>query len=139
MKSVLLAIVTMTGIAAGLGGCKGRPPTEPFTPRADHIPLEAYPKITAPAELAQYLAVSDTTVERGPVMKVTTPVRLISRPGEWSKVQYRYIFLNDRGLPVREQPEWTPVTLEPQQQVFLSQNSLDSDAVDWRLEIRPQR
>jgi uncharacterized protein YcfL len=135
MKMMMVGVV-VAGVF-GLAGCAT--PTEPFTPHGDHIPLERYPKITAPAELARYLAVSDTKVEVGDVMRVTTPVRLISKPGQWSKVQYRYIFLDDRGIPVRSQPEWQPVTLEPQQQVFLTQNSLDSNARDWRLEIRPQR
>jgi uncharacterized protein YcfL len=136
MKSVLLA--ACVAVVSGVVGCAPTP-TGPFTPGGDPIPLAQYPKITAPGELAGYLVVSDTTVEKGAVMKVTTPVRLMTKPGQWAKVQYRYIFLDVRGLPVREQPEWKPVTMEPQQQVFMSQNSLDSDAVDWRLEIRPQR
>jgi uncharacterized protein YcfL len=124
--------------ASALVGCT---PTQrgPISAAADPIPLEAYPKITVPYALAPYIVAAPTTVQEGGVLKVTTPIRLTSNPGQWAKVQYRYIFLDSRGLPVRSQPEWQPITLEPHQQVFLSANSLDTNATDWRLEIRPQR
>jgi uncharacterized protein YcfL len=135
MNKLLAVVLT----ACALAGCASPRQTGPIPAANDPIPLEAYPKITVPYALAPYIVAAPTTVVEGGVLKVTTPIRLTSNPGQWAKVQYRYIFLDSRGLPVRSQPEWQPATLEPHQQVFLSANSLDSNATDWRLEIRPQR
>jgi uncharacterized protein YcfL len=66
-------------------------------------------------------------------------VRLYSSTGQWSKVQYRYLFLDKNGVPLRAQPDWQQVTLEPRQAVFMSGNAMDDNAADWRLEIRPNR
>jgi len=79
------------------------------------------------------------SVNHDGVLRVNVPVRMTSRPGEWAKVQYRFMFLDAQGVPLKVQPDWQPVTLEPQQQVFMSGNAMDSNAVDWRLEIRSQR
>ena len=137
MKRVMLMAAGVAAVCVGLAGCAT--PRGPFSPAPDYIPVEHYPKITTTAHLSQYLVFSPPTVVQDGVMRVTTPVRLVSRPGEWSKVQYRYIFLDKHTVPVTVQPDWQSQTLEPQQQVFLQGNSMDSNAVDWRLEIRPHR
>ena len=134
MKKLLLAVPVL---ACVFGGCAT--PQEPFQPRADHIPIEQYPKITTTYELSRYLVIAQPTVVQDGVLRVIVPVRMTSRPGEWAKVQYRFMFLDARGVPLTVQPDWQPVTLEPQQQVFMSGNAMDSNAADWRLEIRSQR
>lgn len=131
------AVLALVAAVVSFGGCAT--PRAPFSPQPDYIPVDQYPKITTTAHLSRFLVFSPPTVVVDGVMRVTTPVRLVSRPGEWSKVQYRYIFLDSRGLPLTVQPDWQSQTLEPQQQVFLQGNAMDSNAADWRLEIRPHR
>ncbi len=125
-----------TAVVVGGIGCARQ---VPYTPGVDPLSVTNYPKVTTTGDLANWLVVAHPTVVKEGVLKVSTPVRLTSKTGQWSKVQYRYQFLDDKGTPVRAQPDWVPVTLEPQQQVFMTGNSLDSNAADWRLEIRPQR
>jgi len=54
-------------------------------------------------------------------------------------VQYRFIFLDAAGLPLRSQTDWRFMRLEPQNQVFLQGNAIDTSAVDWRCEIQSGR
>lgn len=135
-----MKMVTKMGVgvvAAGLvmSGCdtvKG-----PYTPRVDQV--QTYPKITVSGELAQFIAVTMPIVEKtgDGLLKVTVPVRLLSDAGVDSNVQYRFLFLNDKGTPVSGgDMSWTFVNLPPRNQVMLVGQAIDRDAADWRCEIR---
>lgn len=136
MKRAVFAVAAVAG-ALAMAACSSS--TEPYTPRADPVGQTNYPRVTTTGDLARWLLVDKPVITNDGVMKVTTPVRLNSSTGQWSKVQYRYIFLDSSGVPLKAQPDWQQVTLEPRQAVFLSGNALDSNAADWRLEIRPNR
>ena len=132
------AATVLTGFVLSLWGCND-PVRAPYTPNQDLLTKTTYPQVTTTGDLAHWLLIDKPIVQNEGVLKVTVPVRTTSSTGEWSKVQYRFIFLDANSVPVRGQPDWLPVTLEPRQQVFMQANSLDSNATDWRLEIRPQR
>ena len=132
----LIAAVVLAGVV--VSGCSSGG-YAPYTPAGDPLPTAKYPNIVADGELAPYLAVNTPTITKDPILSISVPVRLMSDKGQWSKVQYRYIFLDSNFAPVRAQPDWQPMTMEPRQQVFMTGNALDTNAVNWRLEIRPQR
>lgn len=134
-------VKTVLGMAAaGLlltgSGCQQ---TTPALPRPDTIPQATYPKVTLHNELAGWIAVNQPVVKKGDVLRVSVPIRLLSKGNQFSHVQYKFTFLDEAGAPMRVQPDWKFVTLEPQQQVFMEANSMDNRAADWRLEIRSAR
>lgn len=136
---MVVAGVVAVGALGVLAGCDTV--KAPYRPVVDQVPIQNYPKVTVQGELAGFIAVSPPVVERpSDVMKVTVPIRLLSDPGFSSNIQYRFIFLNASGVPSRGPTmNWKFQNLPPRDQVFLSGNALDSDAVDWRCEIRLAR
>lgn len=135
-----LTVVAAAGaLASGLlSGCND-PVKAPYGGKQDPLPAGQYPKITVEGPLQPFLAFEAPKVSRDSgVLKVVTPVRLQS-DGQESNVQYRYIFLDAGGLPMRAQPDWRYLRLPSRQQVFLEGNALDTGASDWRLEVRPSR
>jgi len=134
---MLGAAVGALGMVVGLTGCDTT--KAPYTPRADTIAQQDYPQVTVTGDLRKWVALNTPVVEKGDVMKVSVPVRLMSDTGEYARVQYRFQFLDKNGVPMRVQPDWRFQTLEPRNQVFLTANSMDAGAEDWRLEIRSAR
>jgi len=133
-----VALLAATLAAASLPGCDTS--FRPATPNPDKVAQTDYPNVTLSPDLQGWLVANPSTVTREGVLKVSTPVRLISaQSGQFSRVQYRYIFLDKNGVPLRAQPDWKYIKLEPRQQVFLTSNALDAAAQDWRLEIRTNR
>lgn len=131
--------------AAGVGlmgvpGCARPTVAPPAQPIAD--PMQ-YPQIVLSQDLAGWVAVDRPVVEGmgsddGP-LNVMVPVRTLTARGEAIRVQYRYIFLDDRGRPVHPQGDWRYERMESRTQKFFEGNALDERAVDWRLEIRTAR
>lgn len=101
-------------------------------------PWNTYPQITVDYALRKYVAFAAPVVEKGETMRVTVPVRLLADQSEQSRVQYRFIFLTDKGIPLRDQPDWRYELLDARQQKFLSMSSTDT-AADWRMEVRTTR
>ncbi len=138
------ALVVGLGLSVGaLVGCKNDPIKGPFTPGADQLPKNQYPKVVVEVALARWLVVSEPIVAPAPnggPLTVNVPLRLTSvTPNQFARVQYRYIFLDAAGVPLRTQSDWKYIRLEPRNQVFLQGNALDTTAVDWRLEIQSGR
>lgn len=120
---------------ATLTGCASTTTRTPFT--GQYAPLQRYPRVEVAGELNQFIAVDPPIVEQQDVMKVSVPVRLLSDPGYSSSIQYRVLFFNENGAPARGGAmNWRFVNLPPRNQVFLTGNAMDSDAADWRCEIR---
>jgi len=93
--------------------------------------------------LARWLVMSEPVVQNAPnggPLSVTVPIRLMSSmPNQYARIQYRFIFLDSSGSPLRGQSDWRFVRLEPQNQVFLTGNAIDTNAADWRCEIQSGR
>ena len=139
MSHKLAASAVLAAAILTLGGCND-PVRAPYSPNRDLVTKDTYPQITADGDLAGWLLYDKPSVSHeGNILRVSVPVRLTSSTGQWAKVQYRYIFLDANNMPVKAQPDWIPATLEPRQQVLMTGNALDTNAADWRLEIRKQR
>lgn len=136
----MLLGVLVGAMTLGLGGCRQPTIAPPPSPIAD--PME-YPQITLSPDLARWIAVDRPIVtgmgeDDGP-LAVTVPVRTLTSRGESIRVQYRYIFLDDRGRPVHPEGDWKYERMASRVQKFFEGNALDERATDWRLEIRTAR
>jgi len=140
MKTRTLAILaTAAALASTMVGCAGRSdPKAPIGAVPDQVARSQWPQVEVEPALAGWIAVEKPIVEQGPVLKVNTPVRLLSDGGEFARVQYRYVFYAANGAPLRDQTGWKYVRLEPRRPTFFSGNSTDA-ASDWRLEIQSNR
>ena len=135
---VALAPVVL-GVALGLGGCKTQDPNmPPGSPGADTLP--GYPQIVAMDGLGRWIVGEPAIVEHDPgkLMRVTQPIRSITDT-QHLRVQYRFVYLDSSGRPMRAQEEWRYIVIPARTQVFLDGNSLSTEAQDWRLEIRSAR
>jgi uncharacterized protein YcfL len=106
--------------------------------RQDEMLIENYPKITALEKLHRVLVVSDVVEEPGPPLNVTVAIR-DDRDDKERRIQYRFFFLDDRGVPENNNPDWRYQQMPRRAVVYVQGNALDRKAVDWRLEIRPAR
>ena len=141
--SGLLALCLVgLGSVTTLGGCQ-KPQLAPATPGADPLARAQYPKVVVETPLARWLVMSEPVVQNAPnggPLSVTVPIRLMSSmPNQYARIQYRFIFLDSSGSPLRGQSDWRFVRLEPQNQVFLTGNAIDTNAADWRCEIQSGR
>jgi uncharacterized protein YcfL len=111
----------------------------PYIPGGDQVGRANYPKVTVDPSLAGWIVVDSPIVTKSDVLKVTVPVRLAT-DNSASNAQYRILFFDSTGAPARGgDMNWTFMNLPPRDQRFLVANSLDTDAVDWRCEIRLAR
>lgn len=111
----------------------------PPSPRGD--PLEGnYPANVAIQGLAEELVVEKPIITASSPdvpMSVVVPVRSVS--DDKLKLQYRFIFLDNRGRPLTQPPGWQYITVEPKLRIFMEGSALDTSAADYNLEIRPNR
>lgn len=127
------AALALAGVALGLAGCDTT--AAPFPGRVD--PAQPYPKITPAPALNELIAFSEPVVTPGigqRPLAVVTPCR--STQDGVTRVQYQYEWFDQAGRPVGESG-WKYVVIPARTQVFLESNALSSDAVDWRLTVRP--
>jgi uncharacterized protein YcfL len=134
-RDVSLFLSLSTLICIALPGCDTV--KAPFPAVQDQVGRQHYPRVTVQGDLAGFIAVDEPVIEKTDILKVTVPVRLLSDPGNPSNIQYRFLYFAESGAPARGAAmNWTFVHLPPRDQRFLVGNSLDTDAVDWRCEIR---
>lgn len=145
MNKLRCAVTLSVGsllMIVGVAGCND-PVKAPFTPGADQLPRNQYPKVTVEPALSRWLVISEPIVAPAPnggPITVNVPLRLTSTtPDQFARIQYRYIFLDASGVPLRTQSDWKYMRLEPRNQVFLQGNAIDTTAADWRLEIQSGR
>lgn len=140
LRALAAAGVLATTLA--LAGCDTV--RAPYAARNDTVAQANYPKVVVEAGLSPYLAINQPvqSTENG-IMKVSVPARLLSNPGEFSRVQYKFTFFNGPtdagGTPLRTQTEWRYMVMEPRNQIYFEGNALDNTAKDWRLEVRSAR
>jgi len=132
-------ILTLIGIIGGTALTACDTVKAPATLRTD--PLGgAYPQNVALEGLHKYVVVEqpivDPPTENRP-LNVTVPLRSII-DGQ-VRIQYRFEFLDRRGRPLKSSSGFKYAAIEPRTQVFLQSNALDTNAVDWRLLVRPAR
>lgn len=125
-------------LLGGMPGCAQDKVRGPSTANIDQLAPENYPKlvIEEPA-LAKVMAVTparvvvDRPADRP--MSVTVPVRSIA--DNTMRVQYRYIWFDDKGREVRT-GEWRREVFAPRVERQLQGAAVDMKSTDWRLEVR---
>jgi len=132
------AILASIGLHIGACAPTPSPNTPPGSPGPD--PLPGYPQIVAMDGLGPWLVGEPAIIEHPPggLLRITQPIRSASAT-EHLRVQYRFIYLDASGRPLRAQEEWRYIVIPALTQVFLDGNALSTEAVDWRLEIRSAR
>jgi hypothetical protein len=131
-RAAALALLTLTMVP----GCHNN--SSPGSVHADPLDPALYPKIAALQGLAPYLVMATPPrVDQGPPMHVTCAIRAKTEYEEMN-VQYRYIFFDASGRPLRDNPDWQFLRMPSRTETFFTGTALDH-ASDWRLEIRPAR
>jgi uncharacterized protein YcfL len=133
--TVLLTLALAAGALASVG-CRS---TDPPASRADTVTAAAYPQVVAQDRLEGRLRHDRATVQRSEsgVINVTVPVRVTTQRDV--RAQYRFLFFDQTGRPLRPEMDWQYLQLPARTQVFLEGASLQPEAVDWRLEVREAR
>ncbi|HRX85922.1 MAG TPA: DUF1425 domain-containing protein [Phycisphaerae bacterium] len=127
--SAVLAALTFNALACS---------HNPKAARQDQMAIEDYPQITALEHLDRVLVISDVVEDKGPPLKVTVALR-DERDDKERRIQYRFFFFDERGVPENNNPDWRYKELPRRAAVYVDGNALDKNAVDWRLELRPAR
>jgi hypothetical protein len=104
---------------------------------ADKVPPGAYPRnVAVEPFLENELVVGPSIVTDGTAdrpMMVKQPMRNVR---EWPlEIQYQFVFLDKTGSPLPGSG-WRNLTLESRIERFLEGAALDTNAVDWRLNVR---
>ena len=135
MPRLAALALPITLAAALLAGCS----TAPGAAKPDPLPADRYPQIVAMDGLQSNLVYDRVNVEPGPRPPMSVSVAVRWTRDEPCPIQYRFQFFDDRGRLLEPAPDWQRTTLEGKAQSFLIGSSLQSQAVDWRLEIRKAR
>ena len=139
-KSMCLCVMMVAAASLlMLPGCKGPDNVKaPQTIRTDPL-AGAYPQNIALSGLHNRIVIGQPMVDPAQSdspMKVTVPLRSVA--DGTIRVQYKFIFLDGRGRPVRSNLDgWRYQVIAARAEVFLEATSMDTDAADWRLEVRP--
>lgn len=134
MKRILL----LTLLSALLVACDTV--KAPEGAQRDPLDPKDYPQVVALDRLGRWLVNNPPIIKGGEAdqpMTVTVPVRLTS--DENVNAQYRFLFFDAAGAPLRPEMEWRYVLLPGRTEVFLTGTALDKRAADWRCEVRYAR
>ena len=113
----------------------------PYSIGSDKYPAGAYPRnVAVDPQLANALVAGQTRVNGGSKdqpMTVQQPMRNTKNfPLE---IQYQFIFLDETGRQLPSSGAWKNLPMEPRVERFLEGAALDTNAVDWRLTVRPAK
>lgn len=137
LMSLSLALAVLVS-AVALPGCY-----RPYGAQADRYPDDRYPQIVTLGWLRNDFFYNQPVVipERdGRPMRVSVNVRLKEFAFEKAiPCQYRFIFLDEVGIPLDPDPAWQYRKIEPRVITNLQGFAPDIGAVDWRCEIREDR
>lgn len=129
---LMLTLVMLSGLAA----CK----YAPGEAKPDPVSELEYPQVAALGDLKGKLKLSEPPVvsrsDAGPIT-VTVAVRVASN--QEFPAQYRFLFFDEVGQPLEPRPGWAQTILPARTKVYLTGTSLEAEAVDWSLEVRPER
>lgn len=132
----LFALAALIAAAALLAGCVTD--YQPGVATAEDG--SAYPEVAILGNLGGGVrkhAPIVTPGERGRPMAVSVPLRLMS--DRTREVQYRFIFMDQRGKPLPPEMDWTWKVMPARALVYFEAAALDDRATDWRLEVRPYK
>ncbi len=136
LKLTALTFVLFLTLAAG---CTTPDPVmAPDAGQGDLLPIEDYPQIVVTSGLAPYLAFGRGVFVNAPEspMSVQIPIRVLDELAVNIQYEFKFFDKNGRVLPggiMRYE------RLPAKVQRFLTASALDTDAVDFRLTVRPAR
>jgi len=128
-------LLLMTLLAATLAACDTV--KAPEGAKRDPLDPADYPQVVVLDRLGRWVVKGQPIVKGGEAdqpLTVTVPVRLTS--DQDVNAQYRFIFFDVAGAPLRPEMEWRYILLPGRTEVFLSGTALDKRAADWRCEVR---
>lgn len=99
--------------------------------------VNPYPKITLnDPQLQDGLAFNPATVTRTEtgMLAVSQPIRATAN--EPLMIEYRFVWLDSLGAPIRPQTGWVFKRLEPRLPDTIAANSTSADAVDYQIHLR---
>lgn len=125
--------------ASLLMACQHDPVKAPGAGMPDPLFADEYPQIVVTDQIADYMGFHRPVVDvqPGKPMSVVVPARLINDYA--INVQYRFIFMDSAGRPIEPVMGFTYMRMPGRVQQFMRGAALDTNAVDWRLEIRSAR
>ncbi|MCA9273406.1 MAG: DUF1425 domain-containing protein [Phycisphaerales bacterium] len=135
-------VLLLLACGAALTACNQTPRYRPPPGSLeDPLPVANYPNINVHRPLTQYILVADPIATRDDLgtLRIDTPIRANVRPNEDLNLQYKYQFLDAQGRVLQPEPAWQYIRVAPTIQYYLTANSMDDRAADWRLEIMPAR
>ena len=123
------------------GACSNNKTLPPGGAQLDPLPGDQYPKVEAAEGLSKYLVVSGAEVTPASATSPMKVVVAIRSQTEYQEIeaQYRFFFFDEKNRPLDTQPDWRRVRLPSRSQVFLEGGAMETNAADWRLQIRPAR
>lgn len=133
-----MIVMGVLATAMFVGGCNQDNIQAPQSVRSDPL-AGGYPQNIALKGLHTGVVIGkpivDAATEDQP-MRVTVPLRSVV--DGTLRTQYKFTFLDDRGRPVRSNLDsWRYQVIAAKAEVYLEATSMDTDAADWRLEVRP--
>lgn len=137
-KQIIMAMCT---IVLMLTGCQKDMVKAPPPGQADLLLHPHYPEIVASEGLYGALRFTQPIVEPSTPtrpMRVTVPVRSIEDKYPLN-LQYRFEFYDASGRSLDSTDRWAFINLPQRVQKQLDGNALSTQAVSWRLTIRPAR
>lgn len=133
-----MIVMGVLATAMLVGGCNKDNVQAPQSVRSDPL-AGGYPQNIALKGLHNGVVIGKPIVDAATddqPMRVTVPLRSVA--DGTLRTQYKFTFLDGRGRPVRSNTNtWRYQVLAAKAEVFLEATSLDTDAADWRLEVRP--
>jgi uncharacterized protein YcfL len=126
--------VVLAAAVCATAGCAHKP----HGVRSDPLDYDDYPQITVLEDLHRNVVLSSVVEEEGAPLRVTVAVRNRANDDE-RHVQYRFFFLDSRGVPEDPNPDWHYMHMPARTMMYMQGNALDKSAVAWRLEVRPAR
>lgn len=128
-------------LLVALPACQKTTDISPPAGRVDAgISPSGYPRIVVQDGLDAFIGFSATIEKPGTgstPMEIVQPLRMLGEDDV--NVQYRFEFLDGRGVAVGPQPDWRFLHLDSRVQEQVQGVALDLRAVDWRLRVRSAR
>ena len=113
----------------------------PYSIGSDKYPAGAYPRnVSVDPQVASALVAGPTIVNGGSKDQPMTVQQPMRNTKDFPlEIQYQYVFLDQTGRPLQSSGNWRNITMEPRVERFLEGAALDTNAVDWRLTVRPAK
>jgi hypothetical protein len=138
MRIALPAVLVATTL---LAGCQQAPDVTPPFGYPDPVGAGANdPQIQVlSSDLRPWLGFQTPTVIRrdGAPLEIQVPVRNLAN--EQYLTEYRFVFFDANRQVVQPEMGWVMQPLVAKQTEYLRANALDTQAVDWKLEVRWSR